>query len=256
MGFVWAKRVVTCCPVGIARHGGSVRDHRPGGRGRDRQADPGLEIGLVEAGKELARVGRDEQGVEVIAAVGRIVITDDARAAGRDVRHEFQLEACSPQLGAGGPAQRDGRSSGSHRRGPRPFTRAETRRRPRKSRIASAAPVRRKRIVTVPTALSLEVTSSAELVAHVVDRGGAMARECLGNTGDEKGPRSSRGARPGHRADREKQQRWERRGHEWKVRAPAVPAQPSLGASQAPTRKEPVLSAAPGRPILRPCDTS
>ena len=73
MGFVWAKRVVTCCSGGIARHGGSVRDHRPGGRGRDRKENPGLEIGLVEAGKELARVGRDEQGVEVIVPVGRVV---------------------------------------------------------------------------------------------------------------------------------------------------------------------------------------
>ena len=76
----------------VRRSGRSVGDGQPGGRRRERQRHARLQVGLVEAGKELARVGGDEQGVEVVAAVGRVVTPDDARAGRRDVGDEPEVE--------------------------------------------------------------------------------------------------------------------------------------------------------------------
>ena len=54
-----------------------------------------LEIGLIEAGKEHVRVGRDEQRVEIVAAVGLVVKADDARPGRRDERREATRRPCS-----------------------------------------------------------------------------------------------------------------------------------------------------------------
>ena len=93
IGRVSANVVVTCGAGRVGRGDWARSDHdRPvGGRG-EREADAGLEVGLIEAGEELVGVGRDEQGVEVVAPVGRVVVADDARPARRDVGDEVEVE--------------------------------------------------------------------------------------------------------------------------------------------------------------------
>ena len=47
---------------------------------------------MIEAGKELVRVGGNEQGVEVVRIVHVVVDADDARTRGRDCRLKVQCD--------------------------------------------------------------------------------------------------------------------------------------------------------------------
>ena len=69
----------------------AIGEHIPLERCAEVEGDARFEVGLVEAGEELIRVGGDEEGVEVIAAVG-VVRFDDAGTAGGDVGDEGELE--------------------------------------------------------------------------------------------------------------------------------------------------------------------
>ena len=92
IGRVSANLVVTRPRAVSADATGPLATVVQAGRRRERQPHARLQVRLVEAGEELARVGRDEQRVEVVAAVGRVVASDDARAGGRDVGHEAEVE--------------------------------------------------------------------------------------------------------------------------------------------------------------------
>ena len=78
---------------GVARDAPDRSRAPPVGGARERERDARLEIRLVEAREELIRVGRDEQRVEVVGAVGRVAVADDARARGGDPRDERRWSA-------------------------------------------------------------------------------------------------------------------------------------------------------------------
>ena len=83
---------------GVGGLDGSVGDDRPARRRGQCKADPSLQVGLIEAGEELIRIRRNEQGVEVVAAVGRVMRANDACPAGRDVGGELEVERVLPRL--------------------------------------------------------------------------------------------------------------------------------------------------------------
>ena len=80
-------------PAGCGAGGGlrlqrAVGDRGPVGRGRQVPAETGLQVRLVETGKEQVGVGRHEQRVEIGPVVGIVVEADDGRARGGDRRLE------------------------------------------------------------------------------------------------------------------------------------------------------------------------
>src|SRR5450759_1376233 len=103
---------------GIYRRDPSIRDGGPVARGRKRESDAPLQIALIEAGKELVRVGRNAEGVQIVRVVDGVVNANHAGARGRDRRLKVErdlilaIAKCSgrddemPMLGA----RRRGRS--------------------------------------------------------------------------------------------------------------------------------------------------
>ncbi len=183
--------------------------HDATSRGRDEgEAHAGLQVGLVETWKELARVGWNEQGVEVVAVVGRIVSADDARAARRDVGHEAEFE--DVLAGLEQPCGNDEvavpcgvlgeRVAVGQRFGEPAAAEVDD----RVARTGAAKPDRHSTHRAVERG-----DVERQIVADVVDRRGAMAGEGLGDAGREQrrgAGRRNLGRRRGRsQGDREKQ---------------------------------------------------
>ena len=76
------------------------------GRARKASETRAFRSGLVEAGEELVGVGRDEQRVEVLVAVGSVSEPNDGRTGGRHVGDEIDgHRITSGHEGRGGEAQ-------------------------------------------------------------------------------------------------------------------------------------------------------
>ena len=82
--------------VGDRLGGRGVRDRFPAGGDRERQREPALQVGLIEAREDRARVGGHEERVHVLGAVLAVAVEGHGGAGGGDRRCEAQPHRVLP----------------------------------------------------------------------------------------------------------------------------------------------------------------
>lgn len=179
---------------------GSVGHRAPAARQGERQREATLEIGLVEAGKDAARVGGHEERVHVARSVLTVPVERQRAAGHGDRRPDLELDAVGPALERRARHHEVlARVPGAHRLAVHAQA-AHRRAAPVEDQVG-AARERHAQVQPAAHAAAARIEAQLERVARIAVVRRAPARELLGDAGLEPG----RALRGGGRGERRRQ---------------------------------------------------